>query len=222
MPKNLMYSKSEIYRMFKNAKYPDKQIVILSQLNCVPVSEIRQIIYEMEHSDCNVNKEENTMISARCNINDIVEHSECSLLDPDETFVNRQSARYNRSAIEQCIRDGLSARQSAEKLGYPYITKQDRNNFSTRFYTIRKHMKLSSVIQQAEAPINAKRVSAELSSVSADFAAAVKPTDNQSLEDKLNLVIKDISEIQSSISALKSTICKYEELVNKLLSAFQQ
>lgn len=221
MSTHLMYSKSEIYRMYKNAKYPAKQIVILSQLNCVPVSEIKQIIYEMEHSDCNVNKEENTMISARCDINHVVEHSQCLLLDPDETFVSKSSARYNKSDIQQCIRDGLSARQAAEKLGYPYVTKQDRNNFSTRFYTIRKHMKLSSVTQQAEAPTNAKRVSAELSSVSADFSA-VKPTDNQSLEDKLNLVIKDISEIQSSISALKSTICKYEELVNKLLSAFQQ
>lgn len=213
--------------MYKNAKHPNKQLVILSQLNCVSISEIRQIIYEMEHSDCKVNKEENNMISARCNLNPVVEHSQCSLLDPDETFVSRQSARYNKSDIQKCIRDGLSARQTAEKLGYPYLTKQDRNNFSTRFYTIRKHMKLSSVIQkdavviENDSPTNAKRISAELSSTSAEFDAA-NTTDNQSLEDKLNLVIKDISEIQSSISALKSTICKYEELVNKLLSAFQQ
>lgn len=224
MSNKLIYSKSEIYRIYKNAKYPEKQIVILAQLNCVPVTTIKEIIHEMEHPECKVNKEESNMISARCNNKRVVEHAHRSSIDSDDTLVSRSSARYNKSDIQQCIREGLSAKQTAEKLGYPYATKQDRNNFSTRFYTIRKHMKLVSMTEQSRSTVE------EDSTTSVSIRAVAETTalenavdkDRQSVEDKLNLVIKEISEIQSTITALKSTICKYESLVNKLISAFQQ
>lgn len=224
MSNNLMYSKSEIYRIYKNAKNPAKQIVILAQLNCVPVTKIKEIIYEMEQSSDKVNKEDYNMISAKCNNSCIAERPHRVSIDSDDTYVSKPSARYNTLGIQQCIRDGLSARQAAEKLGYPFTTKQDRNNFSTRFYTIRKHMKLAGMEEQSRSAVEEDSTTNVSICAVAKTAALENAVDknNQSVEDKLNLVIKEISEIQSAITALNSTICKYESLVNKLISAFQQ
>lgn len=221
MPHNLMYTKSEIYRMYKNAKYPEKQIVILAQLNCVSTTEIKQIIHEMEQSNNSVYKEANRMITTTWGNSNVIEHEECSVIDDDAVIVGTQSARYNKADIQKCIREGLSARQAAEKLGYSYSTKRERNNFSTRYYTIRRGMKLTSGVDHAESAIEETSIASDVQRP-IDISNEIQKVADQSIECKLDLVIKEISEIQSSVSALKATISKYEELVNKLISAFQQ
>lgn len=221
MSHKLMYSKSEIYRMYKNAKHPGKQIVILAQLNCVTTTEIKQIIQEMEQSNSSACEEANNMITTTWGDANTVEREERSVIDDEAIVVSTQSLRYNKADIQKCIREGLSARQAAEKLGYSYSTKRERNNFSTRYYTIRRGMKLTDNVDNAESAVEEASITSDARQ-GIDTSTEIHKVPDQSIECKLDLVIKEMSEIQSSISALKATISKYEELVNKLISAFQQ